>query len=115
MTNGQARLPVSDLEEVRYLIQGPSIPCPLCHLGSAITQSSVWLGRWRRPFTKLRFPCRKVCLLVSSQNVCDLRHSPRMCNLKFHLDLRTCLRGGSYRCFVKRCAKRFRFALMEGS
>src|ERR1051325_996262 len=39
MTNGQARLPVSGLEEVRYLIQGHSIPCPLCHLGSAITRA----------------------------------------------------------------------------
>ncbi len=38
MTNGQARLPVSDLEEVRYLFQGHSIPCPLCHLGNAIAR-----------------------------------------------------------------------------
>src|ERR1051325_15697 len=115
MTNGQARLPVSDLEEVRYLIKVTRFPARFVIWGALLLARSLSLGRWRRPLTKLRFPRFKLRSLVSSQNVRNLRHGPRMCDFKFHLDLCTCLCGRSYGCLIERRAKRCGFTLVEGS
>jgi len=91
-----------------------SLPA-LSFWGALLLAGSLWLGRWRRPLTKLRFPRFKLRSLVSSQNVRNLRHGPRMRHLEFYLDLRTCLCGSSYGCFIERRAKGCGFTLVQGS